>query len=592
MPRSAVYGRWIGCWLLILTACMGYAQSAGPVRFEAFADAKQVLLGSRVEVQFTLTNAEGSGFVPPDFSGFQILTGPSRSVRTTVVNGRVSQESSYVYLLRPDRAGRLRIGPATINVGGRRLATDPLYIGVVEGAVNEAGSDFFIQAEISDTRAFVGEQLVLDYKLYTTRGIEGANPMMESDYQGFYAREVRRFDNRPLREVVQGREYTTRVLKRIALYPQQSGTLPISSYRTLLGVVEDDDSGTSFFLRRQLRQEPVETEPLTISVVPLPSPAPADFTGAIGDYVLQSSISRSNLSTDDVLRLTLRVEGSGDLKRMQPPSITLPEGFEVYDPTVQSEEYLEGADFVAGVKEFEYLLVPQAAGSFTIRPTFTYFDVDSESYETISDTSFQVTIVQGSRAPTSSADGAVMDQEAVTGEDIRPYRKKVPLRRYADTFLGSPTFLTLAALPFLFALLFVVLRARMEANQVDPETQRRLKARQRAADQLKTAEQYLKEQAAKPFYREVAQALFGYVQDKLGVPTTDLTKQYVEHCLVENGTSEATAGQYVRILENCEVALYGGKDNIEAMRATYEQAVEAIAQAEEQIGTTTSRSNA
>lgn len=570
--------------LLFLLPTVGlWGQSDNSVRFEAFVDAKQVLLGSQVEISFSVINGEETNFTPPSFEGFQLLSGPSRSVRTTVINGRVSSESSYVYLLRPEKIGRLRIGAATMTANGKNYQTEPLTVEVIEGSPNQPGSAFFLQAEISSQAAFVGQQLVLDYKLYTTEGIEGANPIRESDYQGFYAREVRRFDNRPVREVVEGKEYVTRILKRVALYPQQSGTLTIDSYQTLLGVIEEDESRSSFFLRRQLRQEPVETLPLTIVVRPLPNPAPEAFAGAIGNFEIDTYISRDRLSTDDVLKLSVRITGNGDLKRIQAPPLNLPDAFERYDPTVQAEEYLERSDYTLGFKEFEYLLVPQRRGAFELPMDFTYFDVDTQDYLTIRDTVFRITVTQGSNMP-KSATGTVATDEQSAEETLRPYRRRVRLRSNEDTFLGSPPFWVLSGLPFLLALGFYFFRMQQErVGNKDPEEERRLKARQRAEAQLQTAAAFQRQGDVKGFYREVSQAMLGYVQNKLSVQTTELTKDHVEERLSGLGASAANIQDFRNVLQTCEEALYAARDSKTAMADTYETAVRVLAKMEAEI---------
>ena len=85
------------------------------VSFEATADARQAVLESYFDVTFTLKNADGNNFTPPSFQDFIVVSGPSRSMQTSIVNGQVSKEEAYIYTLQPRRLGRLTIGSASIK---------------------------------------------------------------------------------------------------------------------------------------------------------------------------------------------------------------------------------------------------------------------------------------------------------------------------------------------------------------------------------------------------------------------------------------------------------------------------------------------
>ncbi len=87
-----------------------------------------LLIGNRLKVNFTLKNAKGRNFVPPNFSGFKVVMGPNQSSSMSVINGVVSQESSFSYVLEPIEEGSYYIEPASIEVGGDPLETAPLEV--------------------------------------------------------------------------------------------------------------------------------------------------------------------------------------------------------------------------------------------------------------------------------------------------------------------------------------------------------------------------------------------------------------------------------------------------------------------------------
>jgi len=64
--------------------------------FVAEVETQQALVGSPFNIEFSLKNAEGTGFSAPDFGGLQVLGGPSRSMQTKVINGRNSSSIGYI----------------------------------------------------------------------------------------------------------------------------------------------------------------------------------------------------------------------------------------------------------------------------------------------------------------------------------------------------------------------------------------------------------------------------------------------------------------------------------------------------------------
>ena len=69
-------------WIFFLSILSFSVQ--GQEQFYAKTDARDVLVNSYFEVQFVLENASGSDFVPPDFSPFTVVSGPSTSNRIPV----------------------------------------------------------------------------------------------------------------------------------------------------------------------------------------------------------------------------------------------------------------------------------------------------------------------------------------------------------------------------------------------------------------------------------------------------------------------------------------------------------------------------
>ncbi len=102
---------------------------AGDVKLTASASKSQVGVGEQFKVDFTI-NGNGSRFTAPDFNAFQLISGPTVSPSTTVVNGVAVVGTTYSYLLSATKEGTFTITAAAIVVNGHTLLSNSLKITV------------------------------------------------------------------------------------------------------------------------------------------------------------------------------------------------------------------------------------------------------------------------------------------------------------------------------------------------------------------------------------------------------------------------------------------------------------------------------
>lgn len=557
------------------------------VSFEAYADAKQVTLDGYFEVSFTLKNGEGSNFKAPNFKDFERLSGPNSSMSTQISNGRVTRQMGYTYMLQPKKVGKFTIGSASIKVNGKTLKTNSLSIEVVKGKTNtnvgagNSGAEVFIRAEPNTTEARIGQQVLLDYKLYTTLNIENYSTLEESDYPGFFATTVKRYQSQVLREVIDGVQYTTKILKRVALFPQQTGVLKVEPIKMQLGVVTGTNN-RSFFFRKNIRPLVVNTEAVEINVYPLPTPIPETFSGGVGKYSFQATIGNPVLTTDDALSVKMAITGNGDHKRLQAPALVLPEAFEVYDPKVLEEGTYENQGEITSKKILEYLVLPKQQGLYKIQPEFTYFDTDSAKFITLQSSLFQVQVQQGSNLPSNVN---VSPSQQTSNEDIRFIKVKTKLHEKGNSFLGSFGFWVLILLPFLVLAGAIAWRQILiKKGSIDIGLLKRRHANKVAQKRLAKAKLHLEENSSRAYYDEVSRASLGYVCDKLQIPLSELTKDNVREKLQVLSVNASNIEDYMEIIKTCEMALFAGMDNSAAMQKIYDKAIAVIANIEEEIG--------
>lgn len=579
--------------ILLSFSLLAFAQ--GPINFSVSTDARQVILGQQFEVYFTLTNANGSDFTPPNFRYFDVISGPNRSISTSNINGRWSKELTYTFILQPKTTGQFPVKSASIKADGKTLKTTSLTIEVLrrknstaktqDELESEIGKDVFIKAITNVEEAKVGEQITIDYVVYTKRDIENYNIIFESEYPGFYAQEIRRYNNRPIKEVVDGVQYVTKILRRVALYPQQAGLLTVDPLEMEIAIIIDGQKNRrrSFFYTPEVTRIKVKTNPVKISVGSLPENPPVSYSGAVGTYKLRANIPRTNVSTDDAISVKMEITGNGDVKQVQAPNLNLPaDTFEVYEPKILDESVFETAGILNGKKVWEYLILPKKPGQFTLQPEFTYYDVDSSAYVTLKGNNYPIYVRKGQNRKASS----IVQEDAVnTQEDIRFIKTQTSLQQRSEPFFRSPFFYSLFSFPLLLlGGVFVYQKIQAKKSNVDLSVLKSQRARAQAKKRLEAAEGLMKANKASGFYDEVSKSLFGYVCDKLQIPLSQLTKANVREKLKGLNVADQHITRFMEIIKTCEMALFAGKDNSQAMQQTYKDALEVVTDIEKEVG--------
>lgn len=574
-------------WALLCIAFLSCSLYAQTITFTATANAKQVTTRSIFQVTFALQNAKGKDFRPPDFKEFDFVTGPSQSMSTSIYNGAMTQSLSYTYSLMRIKPGTVTIAPATIKAGSQLLKSNPVSVTIVEGKPSVPGDDpatahnVYLRAVMSDKPVYPGQQIKLDYKVYTTVNIRNYNTINEDDYAQFYYRYIQNFNNRATQEVVDGVQYTVQTVKSIALFPQQVGNYSIAPMVVTLGVTLKGERPSLFFGSRSAPVT-VASDSIKIKVLPLPADAPPRFTGAVGHYSVQAQINKQQLTTDDALVLTLHFIGDGDSKRWSPPDLTrFQNDFELYDPKILKDESVDENGAIRHRRTIEYVMIPRRTGEQSLQIDFTYFDPDSAAYRTVSTPAYKLTVLEGTRKSRG-------DQVFTTDVASMEPRGLKPMRAAPrGVFLFSPLYFTLMLLPVLgLAGVWWLKRKEYLFEALDPVEKKRRRAR-------KLAERYLQEAlqnvggTARAYYDSISRAIFSYLTAKLNIPNSELTKANIAAHLDKLALPTELKKEIMQILITSEQVLYAGGTTNADRQQMYDRTlalIEAVESNQLQIG--------
>ena len=575
-----------------------------------------VVSGDQFRLTFTINTQDVRDFRAPSIRGFEVLMGPSRSQQSSmqIINGKTTSSSSitYTYILMASDPGKYTIPSASIEVGGKKIFSNPVTIKVLpsdrsngngqsgnqrsssSGGGQSVGThigsnDLFITATASKTTVHEQEAILLTYKVYTAvnlRQLYGKMP----DLKGFHTQEIELPQQKTFSlEHYKGRNYHATVWSQYVLFPQQTGKLEIPSI-TFEGVVAQqtvvDDPFEAMFNGGGVVEvkKKIVTPKLFINVQPLPA-KPANFSGGVGEFSLSSSINSKEVRTNDAVTVKIVIKGAGNMKLISAPELKFPTDFEVYDPKVTNNFKMSNAG-LAGTQTIEYLAIPRSAGNFTIPSAdFVYFDLKSNSYKTLKTDAYELKVAKGNgNASQVIADFSNKEDVKVLGEDVRFIKLgDTSFSRKGDYFFGTVSYYLWYLLPlvaFLALMLFFRKQIAENANVAKVKTKRANKV---ATKRMRMAGKFLSENKKNEFYDEVLKALLGYAGDKLSIPVSQLSKDNIEAELSKYGVQQAVVGNFMDALNECEFARYAPGNENEAMDKVYSMAVEAISQMENSI---------
>ncbi len=614
----------------VFLACMlcGTSVCAEEVMFRASAP-QQVISGKPFQLTYTI-NARARDFKAPEFVDFDYLAGPytSQSSSTSFVNGQRTSTFTltYTYTLMANKQGTFTIQPATVKAEGKEYTSNGVRISVLppdevgnsgtggssssggsgssssssgSGSSSQASSEnIFIRTVVSKTNVREQEALLLQYKLYFA-GVDVAqftNNTKIPEFTGFLKQDLEQGEIQTELEHYNGRNYQTAVLYKTLLYPQHGGDIKIdpAQFEAVLRVqsraqvrsIFDDFFGSYTNVTKALTAPGV-----TIHVSSLPSGKPAGFSGGVGQFHLQSSISTTELKTNEAVTLKLTISGTGNMKLIKTPAVDWPEGFEVYDPKV-TNNFKTTSSGVSGSKVIECLAIPRASGEYVLPAiTFSYYDTQEGQYKTLTSQEYILHIARGAGDDQSSQ--AVV-QNYTAKEDIKQLGTDIRYIHAAELSdddlavkpaskvqFGQLIFWLCYLIPLLIAIgCFILFRKQIREN-ADLSHVRYKKANKVAQKRLKAAQQMLQKNEKTQFYEEIERAAWQYLSDRLSIPTAELSKDNIQALLRNKGVNDELIDRVKNVLSTAEFARYAPTGE-QDMKHLYEQTTTMINDLEDQ----------
>lgn len=604
--------------ILLLTLISALLAEAASVHLnvQTSRGRREIGVGELFYISYTVSNTQVAPEKPSSVPGAKVMyfdcTGQSSSYTSS--GGKMTQSYSYIYTLtlKAEKEGSYTFGPVTVDgvqsntvsysIGqaqspqpqpgggghggdpssgqGQQQQQGPKFIGKGDG-------NLFLKATVSRSSAYEQEALVYTVKLYTTYdAIKFIGATSAPKFEGFVVEESKDVSNQLDYETVGGKTYATAVIARYIIFPQMTGKLRVIGNTYTVSVDEREYYHDPFWGRMSVAkplQLNVTPNDLTIDVKGLPTPQPADFSGGVGKFSITSTLPTQKFLSNQAASIIYTVTGTGNLKYVKLPDLNAlyPPQLEVYSPTpdIQAEV---GKTNVSGTSRFDYSFMPLEAGNFRIPDvSLVYFNPETGKYETSTARGYEIAVGRGTGSEKSQTKGRM-----TFNPDLLPVGH---LTKSATPWVKSPLYWVILLLPFLVLMGAVAYyRAYIKAN-ADILSVRSRKANRMARRRLRKAEMCMKNKEADRFYDEMLSALWGYIGDKLRMPTSELTRQNISEKLEAEGIPEEISAKFINLLDECEFAKYAPSATKDNMSPVYEEGTTVINNLEEAFKAEASR---
>lgn len=559
--------------LLILCMVLLSMAASAQVVFKTYVKDKPVAVGESFIVQFVLEDADpDQEFYAPDFNGFRVVNGPYIHSGTVEGPDGPKKLKNIVYTLEATRVGRFLIKGATATVNGNFVRCEDVWVKVVvrapvEETVRQFNAEYFLKpgedpykkmrdnlylkVMVDKRNCFVGEPITATYKLYS-RLVSRSAIIKNPGFYGFTVHDMIGLDDKKgASETINGKRFDVHIIRKVQLYPLRAGEFVIdpmevsnkvefsrnvmihqSEQEITEGVV--DDKGRPVSPNAEEFENNINTPPITITVkAPPEKNQPAEYTGATGHFYIKSYLEGDNLARNREGKLIIEISGKGNFTQLTAPGIKWPDGVEGFDPTI-TDTLNESGSPLTGKRTFIYSFVSARAGNYTIPSIdFSFFDLDSNRYKTIS-TEAQKLVINNDE---------VTDKDESVGSDSRQ----------GNTMLKILGIVGIAAVLALGGWI-VWAYPRAQRKKAELERLAAKPALPTAKELLQPAYSYVGED--KGFYATLRHCIWKFFSIHSGLTGSKMNIRDLQSIMIQKQLDNKSQQVLVEILQECETGIF------------------------------------
>ena len=341
----------------------------------------------------------------PMLDYFSIISGPNIGSEYKFINGKKSSSRSISWRIIPKKTGKIKIPNLEVKVGKKIYLTEDITISVSEQISNTNTNDMFLKVELSNSNVKIGEQITIKYIFFTrmaSRVIETEFP----EFEGFWVEKLYDPSGTQIDPdswddvVVDNYKYKSLKLYEVALFPLSDGVFDLEPMIMKVETKEKDPSFKRLFwddpffdtFSQKTKARILVSDKKTIKVENLKS-QPDNFTGAVGIFEINSSLSSLNVENGTPVTFYLELAGEGNLDNIGRPEIDFPDNFDIFEGEIKKDRNI--SDRVSGSIIWEYNLIPRKSGNYTIKSVeFPFFHTGINSWKKIKTNPIKFSVIK------------------------------------------------------------------------------------------------------------------------------------------------------------------------------------------------------
>ncbi|MBL0152301.1 MAG: BatD family protein [Chitinophagaceae bacterium] len=382
-----------------------------------------VVQGESFQVQYVLEGSDKNAvFKTPLFPDFRIITGPNVYAGSIRSAQGTKPVQNAVITLEAIRPGRFPIPGIQVTLNGVAMRSEEAFVQVISVAEassrqkkeNRPGSELvslypgedpapviqknlFLRVEVNKQQVYPGEPVVATFKLYSR--LESRSDIVRNP--GFYGFAVvdmlNLADQEKGQEKLNGDLFDVHIIRRVQLFPEKPGEFTIDEMEvknkiyfitdrkqkqpgsTIREGVFGKDDDPAAGKNSQVFETEMHSEPVRIVVKPFPAALPADYSGATGQFSMQTLTSKSELYKNEEGVFIIRITGTGNFTQLAAPVVNWPAGVEGFEPAIH-DSLDKKRPVLAGYREFRYTFLA-APGKYALPAIrYNYFDPVRKSF--------------------------------------------------------------------------------------------------------------------------------------------------------------------------------------------------------------------
>ena len=557
----------------------------------------QVAEGETFQLVYRAAGAHELGaFTAPQIAaGLKVLYGPQLNVLHKMSGGVSKEYTTITYTLQATKAGSYAISAAQLRVGQKSLKalSKRIQVAKAQGLTQQpiasgeslriADRDMYMRAVVSSQSVYTQQPVLVSLYLYSRYGNLAGVDRKPPEVTDFVTKEIPLQHTSLTTERVGGRLMYKALIWQILAYPQRSGELVIPSfeYDFQVSVNRKVDNEEDLFANKAVAtaHKKLHSQPLKLTVRPLPEGAPEGFDQLVGSFKIQGTLSAPDptYETGRAMTYQLDIRGRGNVSLLLAPELGLSDKFEVYEPQLIRDDQKVQNGNTEVHRIYEYTIIPHATGQQTVPAvSLPYFDPATNSYRTATTAPIRIEVAQGSNdVPQVGKAG-----EANSSQRYTPYPYDAP----APTIVWRPWSRAGWAYWLLYVLLLIgggvaywLIRSdqRLRADHV---AYHKKHSTPMAEQQIQAIRQLVKTGQQSEATARLYAAITHYLQDHYALATSSLTRQQLASALEQQGIADAEVNAWLTLLSEIELARYAPQQEGDSLPRWVDQLEQLISQ--------------